>query len=113
VCGAQIIVDTVVISNDERYSSQVENFMVLGAAQYPANEWMVLGDFVAANKFGEQSFPVTSKSWVRYIKLRCVRAGAQQRVLCGTCVALLTRLRCCVRCGAASGRTTARSFTAL
>ena len=70
LCDRQIIVDTVVIANNERYSSQVQNFLVLGSQTYPATEWIVLGEFNAENRFGEQSFTVTSQSWVRYIKLR-------------------------------------------
>jgi hypothetical protein len=66
----QIVVDTVVIANDERYSSQVQNFLVLGSPTFPVTEWIVLGEFNAENRFGDQAFPVTSQTWVRYIKLR-------------------------------------------
>ena len=68
--GLQIVVDTVVIANNERYSSQVHNFLVLGSPTFPVSEWIVLGEFNAENRFGEQSFAVTSQAWVRYIKLR-------------------------------------------
>ncbi len=69
------MLDTVVISNDERYSSGVETFLLLGSATYPVSEWNVLGEFRANNVNGEQTFNVETALWARYIKLRCVREG--------------------------------------
>lgn len=64
-----VMVDTLVLTNEEKYSSSVQHFRVLGSQKYPASEWVVLGNFTAANRLGEQSFPVAVKSWVRYVKI--------------------------------------------
>lgn len=44
---AQIIVDTVVLANYERYSSSIKDFLILGSQRYPTNEWVLLGNFTA------------------------------------------------------------------
>lgn len=64
-----VLVDELVISNEERYSSAVRELRATGSLKYPATEWVVLGNFTAANKLGEQRFPVTAKSFVRFLKL--------------------------------------------
>ncbi len=65
------IVQQVILSNYERYSSTVKDFLVLGSQSYPTKEWMVLGNFTAADVQGEQTFDMQArKVWVRYIKLQ-------------------------------------------
>jgi hypothetical protein len=64
-----VLVDTLILFNEEKYSSAVNHFKVLGAQKYPASEWIVLGNFSAENKLGAQSFPIAVRSWVRYIKV--------------------------------------------
>ena len=66
----QILVDTVVLSNVERYSSQVESFLLLGSHEFPVSEWTLLGEFTAENVYGEQEFKILKPAWVRYVKLR-------------------------------------------
>jgi len=65
------IVQQLIISNYERYSSTVKDFLLLGSQAYPTKEWMVLGNFTAADMQGEQSFDMQArKVWVRYVKLQ-------------------------------------------
>jgi hypothetical protein len=65
------IVQQLIISNYERYSSTVKDFLLLGSQAYPTKEWMVLGNFTAGDVQGEQSFDMQArKVWVRYIKLQ-------------------------------------------
>jgi hypothetical protein len=64
-----VMVDTIIISNEEKYSSSVQHLRVLGSQKFPAAEWVVIGNFTAANTLGEQVFPVSNKQWVRYLKL--------------------------------------------
>eukprot|EP01138_Halocafeteria_seosinensis_P002680 gb/GECG01002740.1/.p1 GENE.gb/GECG01002740.1/~~gb/GECG01002740.1/.p1 ORF type:complete len:1170 (+),score=154.16 gb/GECG01002740.1/:1-3510(+) len=64
-----VLVDTVVLANYERYSSSIKDFLVLGSQRYPTNEWILLGNFTAEDVYGEQTFSVSSNPWTRYIKL--------------------------------------------
>eukprot|EP00939_MAST-03C_sp_MAST-3C-sp1_P000086 g86.t1 len=64
-----IIVNSVTISHFEMYSSSVREFMVLGSATYPTNEWHLLLKAEASPSRGKESFQVT-ESWVRYLKFR-------------------------------------------
>lgn len=64
-----VLVDELVISNEERYSSAVRELRATGSQKYPATEWVVLGNFTAENRLGEQKFPVASKTFVRFLKL--------------------------------------------
>jgi hypothetical protein len=67
-----VIVDELVISNDEKYSSAVHHFRVLGSQKYPTSEWMVLGNFSAANMLGEQTYrilPAFKQQFVRFLKI--------------------------------------------
>ena len=64
-----VIADAIVISNDEKYSSAVQHFRVTGSQKFPTNEWLVLGNFTAANVLGEQTFPITVMSFVRFVKV--------------------------------------------
>ena len=76
------IVQQLIISNYERYSSTVKDFLVLGSQAYPTKEWMVLGNFTAADEQGEQSFHMQArKVWVRYIKLQW-RSHFRQEYYC-------------------------------
>ena len=64
------IVQSLTLTNHERYSSGVRDFLVLGSQAYPTKEWMVLGNFTALDQGGEQVFAMqTRKVWARYIKL--------------------------------------------
>ena len=64
-----IVVESVVISHYELYSSSVNEFMVLGSATYPTDEWQLLGTFKAQPKRGEEVFRV-NEMWARYLKIR-------------------------------------------
>jgi len=61
--------DELLISNEERYSSAVRDFRVTGSLKYPAAEWIVLGNFTAENRFGDQRFSIGVKAFVRFIKV--------------------------------------------
>ena len=55
----------------EKYSSMLNEFQVLAATSYPAEEWMNLGTYSAAPYLGEQSFNVTlATTHTRYLKFR-------------------------------------------
>lgn len=64
-----VLVDELVIANEEKYSSSVATMRVLGSQKYPATEWIVLGNFTAANALGDQTFAVNVRTWVRYMKI--------------------------------------------
>jgi hypothetical protein len=64
-----VLVDALVVSNEEKYSSAVHHFRVVGSQKYPASEWIVLGNFTADNVLGEQTFNVSVRTWVRYIRI--------------------------------------------
>lgn len=68
-----ITVTDVVISNFERFASAVKDFRLLGSQSYPSNHWIVLGNFTAEDRHGEQSFgvsPTTRMAMVRYLRFR-------------------------------------------
>jgi hypothetical protein len=62
-------VDEIVISSQEKFSSTVKDFRVLGSLTFPTAEWVVLGNFSAEERLGEQSFSLSVKSWSRFIKV--------------------------------------------
>lgn len=62
--------DAIVIANYEKFSSPVKDFLVLGSVNYPTDTWLVLGNFTAESRNGEQVFPLDPYQHVRYIKLR-------------------------------------------
>ena len=64
-----IVVESIVLSHYELYSSSVNEFMVLGSATYPTDEWQLLGTFSAQPKRGEDTFHV-NEMWARYLKIR-------------------------------------------
>lgn len=82
-----IIVDSIIISNTEHYSSSIQQFELLGSHSYPTDSWLLLGNFTAQPIHGKQLFQLTqynknvstgehtddandiSSLWVRYIKL--------------------------------------------
>jgi hypothetical protein len=45
---------------------------VLGSTSYPVKEWMLLGNFRADEKQGEQRFEIDQVSWVRFLKFRFI-----------------------------------------
>lgn len=66
----QVQADAIVIANYEKFSSPFKDFIVLGSVNYPTDTWLVLGNFTAEFRNGEQVFPLDSYQHVRYIKLR-------------------------------------------
>jgi hypothetical protein len=66
----QVHADAIVIANYEKFSSPVKDFLVLGSINYPTDTWLVLGNFTAEYRNGEQLFPLEPYQHVRYIKLR-------------------------------------------
>lgn len=67
-----ILINEIRIANYEKYSSMVKDFQVLGSQRYPVQKWMLLGNFRADEKHGEQRFEFSQANWVRFIKLRFV-----------------------------------------
>ena len=67
-----ILVKQVVLSNHERYSSQLKEFQVLGSMSYPEAEWVDLGTYTAHPGITEQKFDLVEPTWARYLKLRFV-----------------------------------------
>lgn len=64
-------IDTLVLSNQERYSSMVKSFSIVGSKSYPVMEWISLGEFVMENRLGEQEFKLVDHFYPRYIKIMC------------------------------------------
>ena len=62
-------VDEIVISSQEKFSSTVKDFRVLGSLTFPTAEWVVLGNFSADERLGEQTFSLSVKSWSRFVKV--------------------------------------------
>ena len=67
-----ILVDTVVLANFERYSSSMKDVQVLGSQSYPVENWMLIGDIHLSQKNVPQSFRLKKPAWVRYLKFRFV-----------------------------------------
>lgn len=65
----ETLVDTIQIANHEHYSSNLKAFELLGSLVYPTDEWVLLGNFTAANNKLAQRFDLQEPKWVRYIKL--------------------------------------------
>ncbi|KAI9907297.1 hypothetical protein PsorP6_003307 [Peronosclerospora sorghi] len=66
----KVYADAIAVANYEKFSSLVKDFVVLGGVNYPTDTWLVLGNFTAAHKNGEQIFQLDAQQHVRYIKLR-------------------------------------------
>ncbi|RYG52339.1 hypothetical protein EON66_09855, partial [archaeon] len=47
----------------------MEHFRVVGSLHYPANEWIVLGNFTAERRLGQQSFNISVNSFVKYLRI--------------------------------------------
>ncbi|RHY19308.1 hypothetical protein DYB32_010249 [Aphanomyces invadans] len=62
--------DAIAIANYEKFSSPTRDFLVLGSINYPSDTWVVLGNFTASHRNGEQLFEFHESHHVRYIKLR-------------------------------------------
>jgi len=66
-----ILVKTVVVSNYEKYSSQLKNFQLLASTSFPTDQWINLGTYEAEARLGEQVFDVNnSSSHTRYLKFK-------------------------------------------
>ncbi|VVA24738.1 PREDICTED: SUN domain-containing [Prunus dulcis] len=65
----ETLVDTIQIANYEHYSSNLKAFELLGSLVYPTDEWVLLGNFTAANNKLARRFDLQEPKWVRYIKL--------------------------------------------
>ncbi|EJW82543.1 hypothetical protein WUBG_06546 [Wuchereria bancrofti] len=57
------------MANFELFSSGPQNIRILGSERYPSNEWMALGDFVVENNREIQRFPITARSYVKFLRL--------------------------------------------
>ncbi|CAM9975142.1 unnamed protein product [Discosporangium mesarthrocarpum] len=60
-----ILVRTIKISSNEKFSSLVKSFQVLASQTFPVNEWLDLGTFTAKYAQGEQSFDVPHPAFAR------------------------------------------------
>lgn len=65
----ETLVDTVEIANFEHYSSNPREIELLGSRVYPADSWVKLGSFTAANVKHAQRFVLPDPKWARYLKL--------------------------------------------
>jgi len=65
----ETLVDSVKIANFEHYSSNFKEFDLAGSLSYPAEDWSILGRFIAANVKHAQVFKLSEPKWVRYLKL--------------------------------------------
>ena len=68
----EILVKKIVLSNYERYSSNVKEFQILGSQTM--TNWADLGRYTAkSDKFGRQEFELqNSANWARYLKFRVI-----------------------------------------
>lgn len=68
----EILVKKVVLSNYERYSSNVKEFQILGSQTMA--HWANLGFYTAkSDKFGRQEFELQeSENWARYLRFRII-----------------------------------------
>ena len=66
---AQIKVTKVVISNFERYSSRIADFVVLSSQSYPTPKWTQLGEFTAEDEAGTQEFDMPKPHFAKFIKI--------------------------------------------
>ncbi|XP_021907849.1 SUN domain-containing protein 2-like [Carica papaya] len=64
----ETLVDAIDIANFEHYSSNLEDFELLGSLVYPTETWVSLGNFTAANVKHAQRFVLQEPKWVRYLK---------------------------------------------
>lgn len=67
----EVLIDTLIISNDEKFSGSIHRFRLLGSDVFPSTEWKILGNFVARNALGAQTFTVAPENrvWVKYVKI--------------------------------------------
>eukprot|EP01041_Mallomonas_annulata_P008790 gene8790-18184_t len=65
-----IMVTTIVMTNYEKYSSKLNEFQILGSTSYPVSQWLDLGTYAALPKLGDQTFNLTTPSFVRYLKFK-------------------------------------------
>lgn len=67
-----ILVESVVLTNYEQYSSYVEKFQILGSTSYPVTQWADLGTYTADNFIQEQTFNITNPTWARYLRFKFI-----------------------------------------
>lgn len=63
-----IRVEVIKLANYERFSSTVKDFQVMGSQTL--GKWADLGTYTAASGHGEQTFPLKSTTWARYLKFK-------------------------------------------
>jgi hypothetical protein len=54
----EIVIESVAIASNERYSAIIKDFQLLTSVSYPTNNWINLGNFTYDPILGEQVFPV-------------------------------------------------------
>ncbi|VDM98906.1 unnamed protein product [Thelazia callipaeda] len=57
------------IANFELFSSGPQNIRISGSERYPSNDWFALGDFIAENSREIQKFPITARSYIKFLRL--------------------------------------------
>ncbi|KAF6167624.1 hypothetical protein GIB67_031207 [Kingdonia uniflora] len=62
-------IETTYTVNFEHYSSNLQDFELLGSLIYPTEKWVNLGVFKAGNMKHAQKFTLQEPIWVRYLKL--------------------------------------------
>ena len=63
-----ILVKVIKLANYERFSSTVKDFQVLGSQTL--GKWIDFGVYSASSGNGEQTFPLKTPTWARYLKFK-------------------------------------------
>jgi hypothetical protein len=68
-----ILISSVVLSNNEKFSSMYKTFQILASTSFPTDDWLNLGLFDAQPVLGEQIFEISNTSSIphtRYLKFK-------------------------------------------
>lgn len=68
------------IGNFELFSSGPQNIKLLGSERYPSNDWILLGEFVAENNREIQRFPITVRSYLKFMRVFCYFISNNEKV---------------------------------
>lgn len=68
----EIVIDSIVLSNMEYYSSTFKDFIVYGSKRFPTEEWNEIDRFTAENIKSKQNFSLEKKEIYRYLKIEFI-----------------------------------------
>jgi len=65
----EVLLDTIILSNYEFFSSTPHKFHLKSSQKYPAAEWQILGQFEASRERAPQRFKLQHPQWARFLSL--------------------------------------------